>query len=161
MHSTDITCFINNANDRMANNNPLIPDVAFHPSPVCSPPSKPIKQNMTHVQSSQSPNVKNINPNTNFEFEENSPFQEGVMSETFQRLEKSFFQEPQELWDLVNKGNCVHEYLPKQIDINKILEIIQRKVLKGTHLLIKNKRNTGRLSMQPIFQRSVLVHVSK
>ena len=28
---------------------------------------------------------QDINPNINFDFEENSPFQEGVMSETFQR----------------------------------------------------------------------------
>ena len=42
--------------------------------------------------------------NINFDFEENSPFQEGVMSETFQRLDKSFFQDPKELGDLINKG---------------------------------------------------------
>ena len=71
MHSTDLTHSINNMNDKMANNKPLIPDVAFHPGPVYSPLPKPIKQNMTHVQSSQSPNVKNINPNINFDFEEN------------------------------------------------------------------------------------------
>ena len=148
-------------NDKMANNNPLIADVAFHPGPVYRHPPKPIKQKMTHVQSSQSLNAKNINPNINFDLEENSPFQEGIMSETFHRPDKSFFQEPKELGDLVNKGNFVHKYLPKQTDIDKILEIIQRKVLKGTHLLIKIKRNTGRLSMQPIFQRSVFVPVSK
>ena len=39
---------------------------------------------MTHVQSSQSSSVKNIYPNINFDFEDNSPFQEGVMSKTFQ-----------------------------------------------------------------------------
>ena len=44
---------------------------------------------MTHDQSSQ--NVQDINPNINFDFEENSPFQEGVMSEMFQRPDKSFF----------------------------------------------------------------------
>ena len=76
---------------------------------------------MTDVQSSQNSYVKNINPNINFDFEENSPFQEGVMSETFQRLDKSFFQEPIELGDLVNKGNFIHKYLPKQMDIDKIL----------------------------------------
>ena len=54
------------------------------------------------------------------------------MSETFQRPDKSFFQEPKELGDLVNKGNLVHKYLPKQTDIDK--RVIQRKVLKGTHL---------------------------
>ena len=86
VHSTDPMHSINNANDKMANNNPLIPDIAFHAGPVYRPPPKPIKQNMTHVQSSQSSNVKNINPNINFDFEENSPFQEGIMSEMFQRL---------------------------------------------------------------------------
>ena len=47
------------------------------------------------------------------------------------------------------------------MDIDKILEIIQRKVLKGTHLLIEVTGNTGRFSMQPIFQRSILVLVTK
>ena len=61
------------------------------------------------------------------------------MSEMFQRLNKSFFQEPKELVDLLNKGNFIHKYLPKQMDIDKILKIIQRKVLKGTYLPIKIK----------------------
>ena len=56
------------------------------------------------------------------------------MSETFQRLDKSFFQNPKELGDLINKGNFINKYLPKQTDIDKILEVIQRKVLRGTHL---------------------------
>ena len=64
----------------------------------------------------------------------NSPFQEGIMSETFQRLDKSFFQNPKELGDLINKENLVHKFLPKQTYIDKILYVIQRKVLKGTHL---------------------------
>ena len=56
------------------------------------------------------------------------------MPETFQRPDKSFFQDPKELGDLINKGNFVHKYLPKQMDIDKILQVIQRKVLKCTHL---------------------------
>ena len=43
---------------------------------------------MTHAQSSQSSNVNTDNSDINFDFEENSPFQEGVMSKTFQRLDK-------------------------------------------------------------------------
>ena len=78
----------------MASNNPLIPDVAFHPGPVYRPPPKHIKQNISHVQSSQSSSVKNINPNIKFDFEENSPFQEGVMSETFQRPDNHSFRSP-------------------------------------------------------------------
>ena len=61
------------------------------------------------------------------------------MSRTFQRLDKSFFQEPKELGNLINKENLIHKYLPKQMDIDKILEVSQRKVLKGTHLPVEIK----------------------
>ena len=127
-----------------------MPDAPFHPGPILRPPIKPIKQNMTHDQSSQ--NAQDINPNINFDFEENSPFQEGIMSETFQRLDKSFFQEPKELGDLINKGNFVHKYLPKQMDIDKILKMIQRKVLKGTHLPIEIKEIQAGYLCSPYFK---------
>ena len=135
---------------QMVNNNPFMPDTPFHPGPILRPPIKPIKQNMTHDQSSQ--NVQDIDPNINFDFEENSPFQEGIMLETFQRLDKSFFQEPKELGDLINKGNFVHKYLPKQTDIDKILEMIQRKVLKGTHLPIEIKEIQAGYLCSPYFK---------
>ena len=78
MHTT------NSANDRLVNNNPFMPDVLFHPDPILKPSTHPTKQNMKCKQ-----NLQNINPNINFDFKENSPFQEGIMSETFQRLDKS------------------------------------------------------------------------
>ena len=34
----------------------------------------------------------------------------------------------------MNKRNLIHKFLPKQTDIDKILKVIQRKVLKGTYL---------------------------
>ena len=77
--------------------------------------------------------------NTSSDFEENSPFQEGVISEAYQRLDKSFFQEPQELNDLINTSNLIQKVLPKQADIDKILKVIQRNVLKGMHLHIEIK----------------------
>ena len=95
---------INNASGKMTNNSLLIPDVPFHPGPVYRPLPRPIKKDMQYPQSSQSStNLENINPNINFDFEENSPFQEGIMSETFQRLDKSFFQELKELGKLINR----------------------------------------------------------
>ena len=100
----------NGTNDRLINNNPFMPDVPFHLDLLLrSPKQQPIKQNITQ-------NVQEINPNPkiNFDFEENSPFQEGIMSEMFQRLDKSFFQNPKELGDLMNKVNLLHNYLPKQ-----------------------------------------------
>ena len=61
------------------------------------------------------------------------------MSETFQRPDKSFFQNPNELGDLINKENLLYKFLPKQTDTDKILDVIQRKVLKGTHLPVETK----------------------
>ena len=74
-------------NDRLVNNNPFMPDVPFHLDPLLRPPKQqPIKQNITQ-------NIQEINPNPNInlDFEKKSPFQ-GVMSETFQRPDKSFIQ---------------------------------------------------------------------
>ena len=102
------------------------------------PPPKLTKQNVSYPQSSQSStDIDNIN--LNFDFEENSPFQEGIMSDAFQRPDKSFLQEPKELGNLINKENLIHKYLPKQTDIDKMLEVVQRKVLKSTHLLVEIK----------------------
>ena len=75
-----------------------------------------------------------INPELNIDFEENSPFQEGIISETYQRPDKSFFSRAQELENLNNTGMLVQKFLPKQADRDKTLKVIQRKVLKSTHL---------------------------
>ena len=36
-------------------------------------------------------------------------------------------------------GNLIQKFLPKQADIDKILKVIQRKVLKSTHLPVEIK----------------------
>ena len=85
----------------------------------------------------------NNSSSINLDIEENSPFQEGIISETIQRPDKMFFQKPKSLEDIIDMGNLIHKFLPKQMDINKILQIIQRKVLKGTHLPIEIKEIQG------------------
>ena len=40
---------------------------------------------------------------------------------------------------LINKGRLVQKFIPKQADIDNILKIIQRKVLKGMHLPVTVK----------------------
>ena len=123
IHST------NSTSDRLINNNPFMPYVPFHPDLLLkNPKQQPIKQN-----------IQEINSKINSDFEENSPFQEGIMLKTFQRPDKSFLQNPKELRDLINKENLVHKFLPKQTDIDKILSVIQRKVLKGSHLPVEIK----------------------
>ena len=46
----------------------------------------------------------------------------------------------------------VHKFLPKQTDIDKILDIIQKKVLKGTHLPVEIKKIQGGYLYSPYFK---------
>ena len=78
--------------------------------------------------------IATLEQDINIYFEENSPYQEHVILKMYQRPDKSYFQEPPELLGIVSSGELVQTFLPKQADIDKILKIIQRKVLKGTHL---------------------------
>ena len=77
--------FINNADEGMTHTSPLIPDVLFHPGPAYRPPPKPIRSNMPRSQESSqsSPSSENISSDINLDFEENSPFQEGLISEAY------------------------------------------------------------------------------
>ena len=77
----------------MTHTRPLIPDVPFHPGPTYRPHPKPIRSNVPRGQESSqsSPSSENISSDINLDFEESSPFQECVISEAYQRLDKSFF----------------------------------------------------------------------
>ena len=92
--------------------------------PQTRPPPKP-PDTITKKQEIESSKV---------EIEENLPFQESIISEIYERPDKSYFQEPIELKDLIDTNNIIQRFLPKQTDIDKILEIIKEKVLNGTHL---------------------------
>ena len=97
-------------------------------------PPKPVKTSIPEIPG----NLLDTDPELDTNFEENSPFQ-GVISETYQRPDKSYFQEPQELEGQIDAGRLIQKFLPKQADVDKILKIIQRKVLKGTHLPVNVK----------------------
>ena len=66
----------------------------------------------------------------NQDFEENSPYQEGIISEIYQRPEKSQLVEPPKLADLVNTDKIVQKYLPRQTDIDKNSESHSEKGIK-------------------------------
>ena len=74
----------------MTHTRPLIPDVPFHWGPTYRPPPKPVRSNMPGSQKSSksSPSVESITPDINLDFEENSPLQEGIFSENFQRPDR-------------------------------------------------------------------------
>ena len=131
------------AHDRGINNNKSFPpDVPLLPCSVHEPSQK--KHNVDSPQ--------DMKTEIDLDIEENSPFQEGVISELFQRPDKSFFQNPRKLEDVIDSGNLVHKFLPKQADIDKILHIIQRKVLKNTHLLVEIKEIQAGYLHSPYFK---------
>ena len=97
----------------------------LYPEPIVSPSPKPPDKTEAKQSTKLDPNV---------DFEENSPHQEGIILETYINLDQTYFERPQELADLVITTKLVQKYLPRQMDIDKILDVIKRKVLKGKHL---------------------------
>ena len=70
----------------------------------------------------------------------------------YQRLDKTFFQEPKELAGLIKTSNLIQTFLPRQIYIDKVLKIIERKVLKGTHLPVTIKEIQAGYLVNPYFK---------
>ena len=128
VNSTDPMYSVNNLGEGMTHTKPLIPDAPIHPGPTYRPPPKPMKSNMPRSQESSqsSPSTEYPSSDINLDLEENSSSQEGVIPEAYQRPDKLFFQEPHELNDLINTSNLIQNFLPKQADIDKMLNVIQR-----------------------------------
>ena len=70
--------------------------------PPIRPPQKP-PDNLSKKQEVESSKI---------EIEENSPFPESIISEVYERPDKSYFQEPIELKDLIDTNNIVQQCLP-------------------------------------------------
>ena len=101
----------------------------LYPEPIVRPLPKPPEL----IDKTVEPK-KSTKSTPNIDFEENSPHQGGIILETYINPDRTYFERPQELIDLVNTTKLVQKYLPRQLDIDKILGVIKRKVLKGTHL---------------------------
>ena len=110
-------------------------EIPTYPNPMYRPPPKPVEKPIQDMPG----RLTDLDMDINNDIEENSPYQEGIISETYQIPNRSYFQEPPELGSLINTGRLLHKYLSKQMNIDKILKIIQRKVLKGMHLPVTVK----------------------
>ena len=124
-----------------------------YPDPYARPPPKPPDI------SDPLDNWKDLLDNDldrKVEIEENLPFQEGTILEIYERPDISYIQEPQELKDLIDTTKLIQKYLPKQMDIDKILDIIKRKVLKGTHLPLMIKEIQAGYLTSPYFKDQYL-----
>ena len=117
--------------------------VPFYPDPLIKPPPRLPESKI------QDDRRMTLVLDINKEFEENFPYQEGIISKIYHIPDKSQLLEPPELADLINTNNLVQKYLPKQTDIDGILKIIQRKVLKGTHLPVTIKEIQVRYLNRP------------
>ena len=96
-------------------------EIPFYPDPIYRPPPKPPE----NLPSPRIESKTDVSSRIELEFEENLPYEEGLISETYQRPDESYFQGPKELENLVNMGSLVQQFLPKQADINEILKTIQ------------------------------------
>ena len=103
----------------------------LYPEPIVRPLPKPPELIDKTVEPKQS-----TKSNPNIDFEKNSPHQEGIILNMYITLDQTYFERPQELIDLVKTSKLVQKYFPRQTDIDKIFNVIKRKVLKGTHLLL-------------------------
>ena len=124
------------------------PTPSYH-NPYARPPPKP--PDISDPLDSQKDLLDN-DLDRKVEIEENSPFQEGIISEIYERPDNSYMQEPQELTDLIDTTKLIQKYLPKQMDIDKILDIIKRKVLKGMHLPLTVKEIQAGYLTSPYFK---------
>ena len=96
--------------------NPQEPIIPMYPNQVAKPL---LKLPERVIQDGKQIDLE-LDIEINKDFEENSPYQEGIISEIYQRPDKSQIVDPPELIDLVNMERIVQKYLPKQTDLDKI-----------------------------------------
>ena len=72
--------------------------------PFVRPPPRP--PDVTAMKDNRK-DLSDIDTDRKTEFEENSPHQEGIISETYERPDKSFIQEPPELKDLIDTSKLI------------------------------------------------------
>ena len=83
----------------------MYPDLIYRPTP------KPTEIPLQEIPR----NLSDLYMDINTDFEENSPNQEVMISETYQKPDKSYFQEPQELDSLINTGKLVQKFLQDRL----------------------------------------------
>ena len=133
---------------------PIGPKIQHRPSPpynnpYARPPPRPPE--LTNSIDSQK-DLLETDLDRKVDIMENFPLQEGIISEIYERPDKSYVQEPYELKNLIDTTKLVQKFLPKQMDIDKILDIIKRKVLKGIHLPLTIKEIQADYLRSPYFK---------
>ena len=81
----------------------IMPSIGTHPC-IRPPPKPPNAEDAT--------SSSNLGQDQNVDFEENSPHQEGIITEMYVAPDQSYLEQPQELTELVNTSKVVQKYLP-------------------------------------------------
>ena len=140
----DPTCIIQQIGPKIQHR----PSPLYH-DPYARPPPKP--PDITNPLDSLK-DLLDSDSDRKVDIEENSPFQEGIISAIYERPDMSYIQELQELKDLIDTTKLIQKFLPKQMDIDKILDIIKRKVLKGMLLPLTIKEIQAGYLSSPYFK---------
>ena len=113
--------------------------ILSYPNPSMKPPPRLPDLKMQDVRKKN----LDLDLEINKDFEENSPYQEGIISEIYQRPDRSQLLEPPGLADLINTNNIVQKYLPKQTVIDQILKNYTKKSVEGNSSPYNNKIDTS------------------
>ena len=62
----------------------------------------------------------------------NSPYQEEIIEQKYNRQADKYYRDNQELRRQVNASKMIH--VPKQNYLNKMIKCIERKILRGSYL---------------------------
>ena len=100
--------------DPTCNMQPIGPKIQHRPSPpyhdpYARPPPRP--PDVINLIDSQK-DLLDTDLDRNVDLEENSPYQEGIILETYERPDKSYVQEPYELKDMIDTNKLVQNFLP-------------------------------------------------
>ena len=86
----------------------LRPNPPYHEPFVRPPPRPPYATAMKDNRK----DLSDFDMDRKIEFEENSPYQEGIIAETYERPDKSYIQECTELKDLIDTTKLIQKFLP-------------------------------------------------
>ena len=120
---------------------PQKPIIPKHPNQI----SNPIPKLPERVIQNDKKTDLELDLDINRDFEENSPYQEGIISEIYEGPHKLQLVDPPEMTDLVNTERIVQKYLPKQADIDKKSKSHSKKSVKRNTSSYNHKRDPSRI----------------
>ena len=85
--------------------------------PICPDPNLRLPPRPPDLEGNGT-DLTDLDMGINMDFEENSPFQEGIISETYDRSDRSYIKEPSKLVDLLDITKIIQKFLPEQTDID-------------------------------------------